>query len=75
MSTSAKKVSRHFAVGSSAGRVFFHRDARTGRIVVDEIVSKTGEVVVKGGPITGGKKHGVLNPRDARNWRPRNSTN
>lgn len=62
MSMTTKKVSLRFVVGPSAGRLSSYRDARTGQVVVDEIVSETGKVVVKGGPITGGKNRQVLKP-------------
>ncbi len=62
MNMATKKFSRPMFVGP-AGKLIIHRDVRTGQVVVNEIISPTGNVVVKGGPITGGTTHPVLMPQ------------
>ena len=62
MRMAMKKLPRRFLAESSAEQLVIRRDSRTGKIVVDNIVSPSGSVVVKGGPITGGITHQVLMP-------------
>lgn len=62
MRMTMKKLPRRFLAESSAERLVIRRDSRTGKIVVDNIVSPSGDLVVKGGPITGGRTHQVLMP-------------
>lgn len=62
MRMAMKKLPRRFSAESSAEQLVIRRDSRTGKIVVGNIVSPSGGVVVKGGPITGGSTHQVLMP-------------
>lgn len=63
MSMTRKKPSHRLLAGSSVGRLNIRRDPATGKLVMDDIVAPNGNLVVKGGPITGGKAHRVLIPR------------
>lgn len=63
MSATAKKLSRRSHAAPAVGRLVIRRDPATGRVVVDDILSSMGNLVVKGGPITGGNSRRVFVPQ------------
>lgn len=62
MSMAMKKSPSRFLAASSAGRLVIRRNSRTGKFVAGNIISSSGAVIVKGGPISGRGTHQVLMP-------------